>query len=510
MKQISAIDAYMAKVYRWIMILAMISVSSGAVVFPLLKLLGFYYMIGWGPIIAYILSNVVYDSIGIYLVRHAIKDGVVQPKMMLYGKIYMTVMLVIQFNFIQYMLPSRDFWAFMFYFVLLVAFLLDYKLIALMIGLISASAIICFIVRPDVTLPMKNNLFIPEMFFRMVCMTLSMIGIYLFTRFAGKHLVDAKRDELEKNNALTSQILDKAKDITEHLKETSGMVLESVETESASTEELSTISEELLAMSRNIVEQNNESSNNLHMLKESSVHVQSKVKESTELSDEIVSISKANERELNNLLSVSKEVVAANDNTMQAVQRLLSGTHKIGSTLEIINSIAYSTNLLALNASIEAARAGDSGRGFAVVASEIGGLAKNTQNSLDEINGLVKTLTEEAARVTESIGESSNKLNAQNEILYNTVEKIKDMIKLLSSSLEAIREVDELNEEQASLLSKTVTYSQNISKQIEIEDQQFASIVGVVQSNTHEIEKLTGRADELDTIVRELGGLLRN
>lgn len=510
MKQISAIDAYMTKVYRWIIILAMFSVCSASFDFLLMKgLFGFYENVSWVPIIIFTLTNVIYVIIGLYLVKNAIVDGVVQPKMMRYGKIYMTVMLIIQFNFILYLIPSREFWAFVFYFVLLAAFLLDYKMIGFLIGALSVSLLVGFIVRADSILPVKGELFFPEVAIRFFTILLSFIGIFLFTKFAGKYLVDAKRDELERNNNITNQILHKASSVSERLAKTSSMVLENVESESAATEELSSISEELLEMSRNIIEHNNESTNNLHLLKECSENVSDKVRKSTKISDELVSISSDNEQDLNNLLTVSDEVVSSNKNTMEAIERLLAGTKKIGSTVNIIDEIATSTNLLALNASIEAARAGEAGRGFAVVANEIGNLARNTQSSLKEINNVVQSLEAEASVVTESIGLNSDKLSYQYETLEKTVEKVKNMMKLLTSSLVAIREVDALNDEQVSLIATTFTYNENISRQIEVENEQFTNIVGVVQNNTQEITELNNQVDGLNEIVKELESLLK-
>lgn len=509
MKQISAIDEYMAKVYKWIISIVMIAVSAGAVNFTGMKLLGFYPMLSWGKLVAFLISNVIYDSAGIWLIRHAVEGGALKPKFFAYGKIYMTMLLIVQFNFILYLVPSREFWVFVFYFVLLDAFFLDHKLVLLHMILLTLSLVVGAIIKPDILLPVRDELFVPELAIRLFIIFLTYMGIYLLTKFVGKYLADAKRDELEKNNTITNQILNKAASISERLAKTSSMVLENVESESASTEELSSISEELLEMSRNIITHNSESTNNLHLLKECSVNVSSKVKKSTEISDELVDISSDNEKDLNNLLSVSDEVVSSNENTMQAIERLLKGTKKIGSTLNIINEIATSTNLLALNASIEAARAGEAGRGFAVVANEIGNLARNTQSSLKEINEVVKTLEAEASVVSDSIVLSSDKLSYQNETLANTVEKVKGMMKLLVSSLDAIREVDALNEEQVSLISTTFSFNENISRQIEVENEQFTNIVGVVQSNTQEITELNNQVDGLNEIVKELEELLR-
>ena len=92
---------------------------------------------------------------------------------------------------------------------------------------------------------------------------------------------------------------------------------------------------------------------------------------------------------------VTKVIGSLADEMQQASEvtdALRMETDKIGSVVEVINSIASQTNLLALNAAIEAARAGEQGRGFAVVANEVRDLAGRTQDSTEEIKQMMSTL----------------------------------------------------------------------------------------------------------------------
>lgn len=510
MKEINVIDTYMAKLYKGILSITLLSLMAAVSTLFGLKMLGFYRTVNWSALSAFGATNVIYTIIGIYLIRNGIENEVVKPIMMKRAKVFMTFIIVIQFNFILYLIPSKEVWAFLFYFILLEAFFFDHVLIAVTCSSIFISLIVCSFLKSQALLPVRNEIFIPELILKITTISIYMLGIYILMRFAKTNLLNAKRDEIERNNTRTNHIIEKTRTISQRLNETSTKVLVNVESESASTEQLSNISKELLDMSKSIINHNNESTNNLKLLKECSETVSNKVEESTVISDKLVHISVENENDLNNLLTVSDEVVSFNEETIQTVESLVSGTKGIAKTLNIIDEIASSTDLLALNASIEAARAGEAGAGFAVVAGEIGNLAKNTQTSLHQITEAIDVLENQANVVSNSINLSSNKLHYQNEVLQKTVEKVKDMMKLLNTSLKTIKEVNHLNEKQVGLIRTSYQFNENISKQIEEENDHFSSIVGVVQTNKQEIEELNNQVDGLNSIVQELEELLKN
>src|SRR5690606_34466294 len=114
---------------------------------------------------------------------------------------------------------------------------------------------------------------------------------------------------------------------------------------------------------------------------------------------------------------------------MQEVEGLASSSEQIGSVLEVIRAIAEQTNLLALNAAIEAARAGEAGRGFAVVADEVRNLASRTQESVEEIRQVIEGLQNGTREVVSTMHSSHNQAQGS--------------VKQVSQAVEALRRISD-------------------------------------------------------------------
>jgi len=193
------------------------------------------------------------------------------------------------------------------------------------------------------------------------------------------------------------------------------------------------------------------------------------------------------------LLEVKDKIVFLN-NTVQErsnkeieisnkMSNLSSETEQIRNILGVISDIADQTNLLALNAAIEAARAGEHGRGFAVVADEVRKLAEKTQKSLSEINSTINTVVQSINNASEEMSENS-----------------KEIEKLIDVSLEVEKKVETANE----VIKKAEEISNSTVSNIEKENKQIKEMIGLIHKIGDISMKNEDSVKEVEDISRQL------
>ena len=176
------------------------------------------------------------------------------------------------------------------------------------------------------------------------------------------------------------------------------------------------------------------------------------------------------------------------------VSKLGKSSDQIGEIVQVINDIADQTNLLALNAAIEAARAGEQGRGFAVVADEVRKLAERTTKATHEIRNMIVQIQKETFGAVESIKLGTEQVKVGREKAFQAGESLKEIITSSEGVVEIVNQVATASEQQA-------RGSEQISRNIEM-------ISNITQQSATGIQQIARAAEDLNRLTDNLQNLI--
>ena len=273
-------------------------------------------------------------------------------------------------------------------------------------------------------------------------------------------------------------------------------VQHSAKEESRAAERLSTLSQQSSQQSDELRSQTDSVATAINELSSSAGEVAEHARtaaESANTADEESGRSAVIVREaVNNMEALTKELQKAGDQA----RLLQDGSDKIGNILGVIVAIAEQTNLLALNAAIEAARAGEAGRGFAVVADEVRTLATRTQQSTDEISTIVDSIQGAIKDVTHIIADVENRSKTTNEGALKAEQAISQIQEAVANISSMNVQIASATDEQSRVtrdLSENITGISDLSGDNQNANQQVAEVSQKLTKNSVDLGQLVSR-----------------
>ncbi|UZE24195.1 methyl-accepting chemotaxis protein [Pseudomonas sp. B21-056] len=230
------------------------------------------------------------------------------------------------------------------------------------------------------------------------------------------------------------------------LRELIGGIRDGVTQIASAAEQLSAVTEQTSAGVNNQKIETDQVATAMHEMTATVQEVARNAEEASEAAVAADQQAREGERVVGEAISQIERLANEVGNSTEAMSHLKHESDKIGSVLDVIKSVAQQTNLLALNAAIEAARAGEAGRGFAVVADEVRSLAQRTQKSTEEIEDLilglqsgtekVATIMDNSRSLTDSSVELTRRAGGSLENITRTVSAIQSMNQQIAAAAE--------------------------------------------------------------------------
>jgi methyl-accepting chemotaxis protein len=243
-------------------------------------------------------------------------------------------------------------------------------------------------------------------------------------------------------------------------------------------------------------------------LTRSAQQVSEKAQTASALSREMAQAAQAGEEATGNAIRNINEIKLVTQDTSDAVSSLGVKSQQIGQIVDAITGIAGQTNLLALNAAIEAARAGEQGRGFAVVADEVRKLAEQSEQAAREIGGIIREIQEQTDHAIVAMEEGSTKVNTGVQVVQTAGDTLTSILNKVENSVQAMGDIAASVEQQVIGTSNVAASTERIAviaRQSSVNAEHTAAATQEISASMGEIssaaQELAVAASELQTMV---------
>jgi len=319
------------------------------------------------------------------------------------------------------------------------------------------------------------------------------------------------RDEIGRLAAAISKMVTALRQIAVQIETDSKNVKQEAEQVASVSEETSATIEELTAQVDNVNTNVNNASAAIEEMtsgiEEVAASAQNVANASQKLSEEAQKVSHLANEGQKAIFSIAEVIVQTrekSDATFQIVEKLSENAKNIGEIVDTINSIAEQTNLLALNAAIEAARAGEAGRGFAVVADEIRKLAEESKQATQNIANILRGIVDNSMKASEATKETVeivNKAYSESDLVKSQFEQILQSIVKMSQMTENLAASAQ---EQSAAAEEMSSAMDSASKSMVSVVEQMNEVTAAIKQQADAITNVARTAKNLDDIAEKL------
>lgn len=213
--------------------------------------------------------------------------------------------------------------------------------------------------------------------------------------------------------------------------------------------------------------------------------------------NETVTVAESGKSDMEKVGEAMNVIQSSINSLQESIDEVGTASSEINNIVSMIGEIADETNLLALNASIEAARAGEAGRGFAVVASEIGGLADDSNKSVQKIQGLIDQVTSLVAETVEKAKQSVDEISSSSELVNQAVNTFDTIYDNIINANHVVNNMASSMSQVESVATNVAAITEEQAASAEVISGNAGNIAAESQNITNDSEKVADTAKEL-------------